>query len=117
MLEFESREEMIMTMHQMSKMIEWRVFQSNPLPTDISQGAIGNCWFCGSLAAVAEKPSLVKRLFVACSPGTQELSPVGAYLVRLYDGGDWQYVLVDDHLPCSASSRMLAFSGARRNQL
>jgi len=118
MMEFESREEMIVTMHQIAKMIEWKVFQSgsDPKPTDISQGALGNCWFCGSLAAVAEKPRLVKRLFVDGCSKRGELSPVGVYLIRLCDGGEWRFVVLDDHFPCN-SANMLAYSGARRNQL
>ncbi|CAK0796790.1 unnamed protein product [Prorocentrum cordatum] len=37
MMEFDSREEMILTMRHMSKLVPWRVFQSDPQPTDISQ--------------------------------------------------------------------------------
>eukprot|EP00931_Biecheleriopsis_adriatica_P115784 TRINITY_DN91537_c0_g1_i1.p1 TRINITY_DN91537_c0_g1~~TRINITY_DN91537_c0_g1_i1.p1 ORF type:complete len:804 (+),score=148.56 TRINITY_DN91537_c0_g1_i1:27-2414(+) len=116
MMDFASRQEMIMTMQQIAKLVEWRVFQSDPKPTDISQGALGNCWFCGSLAAVAEKPALVKRLFLDDSSRSGELSPVGVYLVRLCDGGEWRYVLLDDYFPCNRAN-MLAYSGARRNQL
>lgn len=115
-MEFESQEDMITTMHQFSRMVEWRVFQSDPRPADISQGALGNCWFCGSLAALAEKPCLVKRLFVDDYSKRGDSSPVGAYLVRLCDGGRWQYALLDDMFPCN-QVKMLAFSGARRNQL
>lgn len=116
MMDFESRQEMLMTMHQIARIIQWRVFQSDPQPTDISQGALGNCWFCGSLAAVAEKPYLIKRLFVDDYAKNGELSPVGVYLVRLCDGGEWRFVQLDDNFPCNAAN-MLAYSGARRNQL
>jgi len=116
MMTFQSQQEMIHTMHQISRIVDWRVFQSDPNPTDISQGALGNCWFCGSLAAVAEKPKLVKRLFVDDNSRHGELNPVGVYLVRLCDGGEWRFVTLDDHFPCN-QSMMLAYSGARRNQL
>jgi calpain-15 len=116
MMEFSSREEMILTMRDMSKLVPWKVFQSDPNPMDISQGALGNCWFCGSLAAVAEKPDLVKALFVDSNSQKGDLSPQGAYLVRLCDGGEWRYIVLDDNFPCNTSN-MLAYSGARRNQL
>eukprot|EP00928_Gymnodinium_smaydae_P006374 TRINITY_DN12251_c0_g1_i2.p1 TRINITY_DN12251_c0_g1~~TRINITY_DN12251_c0_g1_i2.p1 ORF type:complete len:805 (-),score=65.93 TRINITY_DN12251_c0_g1_i2:130-2544(-) len=116
MMDFVSHQEMLHTMRQISQCVDWCVYHDDPNPMDISQGALGNCWFCGSLAAVAEKPALVKQLFVGSESSSQELSPVGAYLLRLCDGGEWQYVMVDDNLPCVRSC-MLAYSGARRNQL
>jgi len=116
MMEFESQQEMMMTMQQMARMVEWKVFQSDPGPSDISQGALGNCWLCGSLAAVAAKPKLIKKLFVDDYSKHGDLSPVGLYLVRVCDGGEWRYVRLDDNFPCNQAS-MLAYSGARRNQL
>jgi hypothetical protein len=114
-MQFENQMEMLATAHQFSKMVSWRVFQSDPDPTDISQGGLGNCWFCGSLAAVAEKPHLVQRLFVDSYSSVGELCPQGVYCIRLCDGGHWKFLTIDSLLPCK--QRMLAFSGARRNQL
>lgn len=115
-MEFASMEEMYATMHQFARMVEWRVFQSVPHPEDISQGGLGNCWFCGSLAAVTERPSLVKWLFVDDFSRNGDLNPTGVYVVRLNDGGEWKYIILDDLLPCDKLN-MLAFSGARHNQL
>eukprot|EP00929_Paragymnodinium_shiwhaense_P075134 TRINITY_DN38414_c0_g1_i1.p1 TRINITY_DN38414_c0_g1~~TRINITY_DN38414_c0_g1_i1.p1 ORF type:complete len:894 (-),score=162.22 TRINITY_DN38414_c0_g1_i1:266-2947(-) len=115
-MEFESTQEMLATARQYARCVEWRVFQNDPSPTDISQGGLGNCWFCGSLAAVAEKPQLIHRLFVDPFSNKGDLSPRGVYLVRLCDGGEWRYEVMDGLFPCSRH-RMLAFSGARRNQL
>jgi len=115
-MEFASQQEMVAMMHQFAKYIEWKVFQSDPSPSDISQGGLGNCWFCGSLAAVAEKPELIRRLFVDPHSKDGNLSPEGIYVVRLCDGGTWRYQMIDGLLPCN-KMRMLAFSGARRNQL
>lgn len=115
-MQFDSTAEMLMTMKQFARVVEWRVFQNDPLPEDISQGGLGNCWFCGSLAAVADKPKLIRRLFVDPFSKAGERSPIGAYLIRLCDGGEWQYIIIDGLLPCNRYG-MLAFSGARRNQL
>mmetsp|Transcript_43530 Transcript_43530/g.100199 ORF Transcript_43530/g.100199 Transcript_43530/m.100199 type:complete len:839 (-) Transcript_43530:106-2622(-) len=115
-MEFASQEEMVAMMHQFSKHIEWKVFQSDPSPSDISQGGLGNCWFCGSLAAVSEKPELIRRLFVDPCSRVGDLSKEGIYIVRLCDGGIWRHEIIDGLFPCN-KMRMLAFSGARRNQL
>lgn len=115
-MEFASQEEMMATMVQFARAVEWRVFQDDPFPTDISQGGLGNCWFCGSLAAVAEKPQLIRRLFVDPFSEVGNLSPKSVYVIRVCDGGRWCYEIIDGLLPCNRN-RMLAFSGARRNQL
>jgi len=115
-MEFDSPQEMMATVHQFARCVEWRVFQNDPSATDISQGGLGNCWFCGSLAAVAEKPSLIRRLFIDPCSKSGDLSPKGVYLIRLCDGGRWNFSIIDGLLPVNRHS-MLAFSGARRNQL
>lgn len=115
-LEYSNPQEMMSMVQQFARMVEWRVFQNDPAPTDISQGGLGNCWFCGSLAAVAEKPHLIRRLFIDSYSSAGELSPKGAYLIRLCDGGRWDFNIIDGLLPCNRHN-MLAFSGARHNQL
>ncbi len=55
---------------------------------DISQGGLGNCWFLGGLAAIGEKaPELITRLFCDPYSSNGDVNPVGAYLVKLCDGG------------------------------
>lgn len=115
-MKFDSQQEMLATLHQFSRVVAWKVFQNDPCASDISQGGLGNCWFCGSLAAVAEKPDVIRRLFVDSHSSTGELSPVGVYAIRLCDGGEWKFQIIDGLLPCNKCN-MLAFSGARRNQL
>jgi calpain-15 len=64
-------------------------------PNDISQGAIGDCWFLSALAALAEWPDRIKRLVE-----TKEISENGAYAVNLYVMGVPVRAVVDDYFPC-----------------
>ena len=48
------------------------VFKDGIAPADIVQGRLGDCWFCCSLASMAERPELIERIFV-----TDKISPVG----------------------------------------
>jgi len=74
----------------------WAVIRSEARPEDVVQGAIGNCWFAGSLSVVAQKSELISKLFV-----TKEFNKHGAYLVQLCHAGTWIGILLDDLFPCS----------------
>jgi calpain-15 len=66
-------------------------------PSDICQGALGDCWLMASCAALAEFPPRVEDLFV-----TKKVNPAGKYEIRLWDVNtqDWQIVTVSDMIPC-----------------
>ncbi|KAH7960435.1 hypothetical protein HPB49_019550 [Dermacentor silvarum] len=67
---------------------------------DIVQGALGDCWFLSSCAAVAQRPDLMHRVV----PQEQQLygsDYKGAVRFNLWRFGRWVVVYVDDLLPTS----------------
>ena len=58
----------------------FQVFTNDILPSDIKQGALGDCWFLAALAAVAEDPDLIRRLF-----GDPKVNKHGVYEAWLRD--------------------------------
>ena len=89
---------------------DW-VLWLDPGPSDVIQGSLGDCWFLSAVAAVAERPALLRNVFV-----TKDTSPTGAYQIRLCMAGKWRIYTIDDNLPCTVRGN-LAFSDGARGQL
>jgi calpain-15 len=104
-------------------LVHWRrpheIFQGNRVdifereiePNDIKQGSLGDCWFMCSLASLAERPELVRRLFL-----TKQVNSEGIYHVRFCKGGEWVTVTVDDYFPCFPQGTPI-FSRSHGNEL
>ena len=73
------------------------------ITADIRPGRLGNFWLLGALACMAERPSLIKRVFRVPGEGrhSEQRNAYGAYKLRLCKHGAWSDVLVDDYFPCS----------------
>jgi len=80
----------------------YKLFQDNLMSSinidDTIQGYLGDCWVLATIAAVAEKPELVWRLF-----DTKTYNPAGIYSIRLYELGIPLSVVIDDYLPISGT--------------
>ena len=63
--------------------------------SDIKEGSLGDSWFLGAIASLAEHPTLIEKLFV-----NKLYNEEGVYRVRLCKNGEWQSVTVDDYFPC-----------------
>jgi calpain-15 len=84
------------------------LFSNGVSAGDLAQGGLGDCWLIAAIAALAEFPGLIQRVFV-----TKETSEWGRYQIKLFDiskpsegGGDaakgsFVTVTIDDRLPCS----------------
>jgi hypothetical protein len=83
------------------------VFEEDIDPNDIKQGQLGDCWFLSALSSLAERPGLVRRLFI-----TQEYNPDGVYQIRLCKNGEWVTVTVDDYIPCRYNGGPMFSRGA-----
>lgn len=90
--------------------LNWTIF-SSPDPSDIQQGALGNCWLVAALALITERPRLLEHILL-----TKEVNKEGVYLVRICHNGIWQAIIVDDYFPCTAHNH-LVFTQAKRRQL
>ena len=75
-------------------------------PNDIDQGALGDCWLLGAVAALAEFPENILRIFHRAYEVDRRLSRTddnrhGIYRLRLNKNGWWTTVIVDTFLPVS----------------
>jgi hypothetical protein len=86
-------------------------------PSDVHQGLLGDCYFLGSLACLADThPDKLRALFLK---GTD--LGTGRYEVQFYKMGQPVTVVVDDWVPCHAADTVQigrpAFSSSKSNEL
>ncbi|XP_071538694.1 calpain-A-like isoform X2 [Panulirus ornatus] len=88
---------------------EPRLFVDGASRRDVVQGALGDCWFLSSCAAVARNPKLIERVI----PPDQVLSGdgyTGLIVCRFWRFGEWVLVCVDDRLPTKEGEVIFARS-------
>ena len=93
----------------------YKIFDGVPKIEDINQGSLGNCYFLSALAALAQYPNMIRRIFK-----TEEVNEFGQYAVNLCINGEFQMVEIDDFFPCWKGNQgnfSSAFSKPRNNNL
>lgn len=65
-------------------------------PHDIMQGGVGDCYFLSAIAGLAERESRIKNIF-----GDLTYSKNGIYMGRVFHGGVYKEIVVDDYFPIS----------------
>ncbi|KAH3732266.1 CL-2 protein [Pelomyxa schiedti] len=86
------------------------LFLSGTCADDVIQGDLGDCWFLGALATIANRPDLIKQLIVCEHP------EMGFYIFRFFKEGAWRLVYIDDRLP-TYNNRPLFATCADLNEL
>eukprot|EP00667_Euglena_gracilis_P002937 EG_transcript_2942 len=81
-----------------------QLFMGGVGSNDITQGAVGDCFFVGAVSALASAPSSLKpleRLFV--------FSDVkwGIYGVCFFKNGEWEWVIVDDWIAVNQEGQQI----------
>jgi calpain-15 len=104
------------------KGIEWKtaqeiyptvtVFDANLSPRDIHQGYLGDCYFLSAVAALAENPDRVKKLFVS-----HNRSKFGVYGVRIAVMGIWKTIVLDDYIPYLPKESKPAFTRTDKHEI
>ena len=86
---------------------------------DIRQGSVGDCWFLSALAVIAERDDLLDSVVGFSLKFASVMENFGSYFVRLFLGGRWRAIVVDDALPVKPKKDdeySPAFSRAANNQ-
>ena len=70
------------------------LFEGGVSPSDVKQGAIGDCYFLSAISVLGEKR--IKDIFVDYT------LQYGAFLLKFYKYSDPVYVIVDDYFPVNS---------------
>ena len=82
-------------------------------PMDIMQGALGDCWFLSALSCLAERPELIRDLFVT---GDAELAQ-GYVGVQMMVDGCPREVVVDTLFPVYEATGQPCYAKAKGDEL
>ena len=80
---------------------------SGVTPEGLSKDFVGDNWFVAAIAALAEFPGRVEKLFLN---ENKQQSRTGVYAVNIFTLGFPQTILVDDFLPMTKSADGKSFS-------
>ena len=91
-----------------------QLFEGEIEPSDLCQGAVGDCWLVAAFACASEFPDMIRHMFL-----TKEYNPRGLYKIRIYDPQtkQWVIVIVDDRIPCKKGTKQPRFMKPNGNEL
>ncbi|MCQ2821359.1 MAG: calpain family cysteine protease, partial [archaeon] len=80
---------------------------------DIIQGSLSDCYFLSAVAALAQRPEYIEKLFEI-----KEKKDNSAYGVYYCINGEWKLITLDDYFPVTKGPclKKLAFSSANGNE-
>ena len=81
-------------------------------PNDINQGELGDCYFLCSIAAVAEYPERIKRIFL-----TESVNKSDCYAIEGFVNGRVQPISMDAMFPYNERGRCPAFATTKGKEL
>lgn len=61
---------------------------------EVSYGKFGANYFVESLKAIRNADGLLASMFSEC-----KINDYGAYCVRIFQGCNWKYIIIDDFIP------------------
>lgn len=115
-----------------------QLFEGEIEPSDLAQGAVGDCWLVAAFACASEFPDCIRQMFgkcqcqgynacILCVPQTflfyntvtKEYNPRGLYKVRIFDPckKKFEIVTVDDRIPCKKGTKKPRFMSPNGNEL
>lgn len=91
--------------HEICTDVEPILLPTNAAPSDVEQGALGDCYFLGALSVVANRSDILSQLFghfkmIDSTVTFASLMEKGLFTVQLYKDCDWHDVTVDTRIPC-----------------
>lgn len=63
-------------------------------PAGVNQGGLGDCWLLASMAALAEHPARIEKVF-----GNRDKDVDHFYVFEFFLLGEPKYLVLDDRLP------------------
>ena len=84
------------------------IFNRRISPLDIQQGLLHNAYFLSAIAALAERPDRIFKLF-----NKSEADDKKSYSVNILFKGKWQNVNLDEYIP--VQENVPAFSKSKEN--
>ena len=79
-----------------------KIFQGKACPMDLIQGELGDCYLLSAISVMGEKNIHL------CIKSNEEQGRSGAFLVKLFRGGEYEeYILIDDFFPLAKDGKWL----------